>query len=163
MGIIPTMAFVVPRKGGTWEMRESESTPAGPRARTLVTFRTFDEHALAHAAERARKPLDPSAAREAARRAGAPVALTGLDQAAADLVRGLRRGNRVSETVSRMLIDALGGDAQLTDAEAGAAEWVGATDRRRGEALVDLLGLADALPSNRDGALRFPPLKAVAE
>lgn len=101
--------------------------------------------------------------RQAARRAGAPVSLEGVDQAGADLVRELRRGRRVSPTITRFLIAALGGDAELSEAEIGASEWIGASSRERGETLVDLLGLADALPSERDGDLRFPPLRPVGE
>ena len=36
------MAYVTARRDGAFEVRESRSTPAGPRSRTLATFRELD-------------------------------------------------------------------------------------------------------------------------
>jgi hypothetical protein len=41
--------------------------------------------------------------------------------------------------------------------------WVGATNRERADALEDLLGLADAIPSKKRAARsRFPRIESVA-
>ena len=43
---MPTMAYVVERRSGHWEIRESVHTAAGPRARTLATFRMLTDEVL---------------------------------------------------------------------------------------------------------------------
>ena len=40
------MAFVVPSRRGSYEIRESQNTPKGPRSRTLVSFRELTEEVI---------------------------------------------------------------------------------------------------------------------
>lgn len=68
------MAFIVPTKKGTFEIRESRSTPAGPRSRTLATFQELTDETIERAQGRAAKRPSAGELREAALRAGAPVA-----------------------------------------------------------------------------------------
>lgn len=161
---MPTMAYVVPRRSGGWELRESRATPAGPRARTLASFKTLDGETIDHAIRRASRPLPAEAIRRAATRAGAPIAWDLPDAAGAELLRRLlRHREQPAPAVKRLLLAALGGSVEITDAERQAAEWIGATTTERGETLVDLLSLADALPSRRSGELTFPRLVSVGE
>lgn len=158
------MAYVVPRSNGSWEIRESHLTSKGPRSRTLGTFRTLTPDVIARAERRASKPLNQDALRAAARRAGAPVALPEADLAAAELLRTLAEGARPRPALERALRDALaaGTRAATSNAQAAAA-WVGVTPQRRGEALHDLLRLADSLPRRRRGEREgFPRIESRA-
>ncbi len=181
------MAYVTARKNGTWEIRESVSTPKGPRSRTLASFRTLSDEVIQHAQARAAKPLDKKAVRDAAHRAGAPVDLATADRAAGDLLRELADGHEPHPILRALLIDALqeGPPARLgaarktwqeARAEAGvpqleeldnaraSAAWLTRTPAERGAVLDDLLHLADQFPSNhRIGErLSFPRLGKAA-
>jgi hypothetical protein len=156
------MAFVVPRGNGSWEIRESHLTIKGPRSRTLGTFRTLSAEAIERAQMRAAKPLDTEALRRAAHRAGAPVALSEADMSAAGLLRALAEGARPRPALERALREALAGQAHTATSNAhAAAAWIGATPQRRGEALRDLLRLADSLPRRRRGEREsFPRIES---
>lgn len=156
------MAFLTSRREGAWELRESASTPAGPRSRTLASFHVLTQEAIAHAQARATKMLDAAALRRAARRAGAPVAPSAADGATAALLAELAAGRTPRAPLGRLLRDALGDlDEAPTDAARAAGAWVAATPRQRGEALTDLLLLADHLPAPRTtDAPRFPRLES---
>ena len=52
------MAFVVPTKRGEFEIRESRSTPKGPRSRTLATFKELNDEVIEKARAKAAKPPD---------------------------------------------------------------------------------------------------------
>jgi hypothetical protein len=145
------MAFVTSSKGGRYEIRESRSTPAGPRSRTLASFRELDETAIEKAIARAASPLDPAELRRAALRAGAPLAPSGIDRAARELLARLARGEEPSPMLKRLLLDALESPERepMSDATRAAGEWVDASPGERGEALADLLQLADAVPLRR--------------
>ena len=57
----------------------------------------------------------------------------------------------------RLLLAELGGDPDgVSDGARAAAGWIGATLGERGEALRDLLLLADKLPAQRRPGPRFP-------
>jgi len=88
------MAFIVPTKKGSFEIRESRSTPAGPRSRTLASFRELTDEAIDKARARAMKPPTADELREAALRAGAPVAPPPIDRAARELIGRLAKGER---------------------------------------------------------------------
>jgi hypothetical protein len=156
------MSYVVPSKDGAWEIRQSAATPRGPRSRTLARFRVLTDDVVQRALERAGSATNETELRRAAARAGAPVAAPGAGAAAAQLVEDLSRGRRLPERLRRLAIDALGGDAGVSDEERAVGEWIAATPAKRGETLVDLLDLADKLPHRREGALRFPPLSSSA-
>lgn len=161
------MAFVVPTKPGRFEIRESSSTPKGPRSRTLVSFRELNDEIIEKARDRAAKKLDAKALRRAARRAGAPVAQMPIDRSARELIAELAKGRAPSPTVRHMLLNLLqhghrdgSEQSERDEAEYAVAEWMAATPEERGKALVDLLLLADALPhrGRRGKPLSFPRL-----
>ena len=155
------MAYVVARTGRRFEIRESRVTPDGPRARTLATFRVLDDGVIAHASERSESTLDVHALRASARRAGAPVAVDdGPDRAARVLLAQLADGHRPSPVLTALLADALARPPSqpVPDAARAVVPWIGASPERRGEALRDLLLLADRLPPPRTTRTRFPGL-----
>jgi hypothetical protein len=158
------MAFVVATTRGTFEIRESHSTPQGPRSRTLASFKELDDDVIARAGERADKVLDSEQLRESARRAGAPIAAPPVDRAARELLAQLAKGKELEPKLRHLLSNALGdawkGPTTSPDSARSAAEWIAASPQVRGKTLEDLLLLADALPSGgRKGkALGFPKL-----
>lgn len=154
---MPTMAYVVRRPKGRWEIRESFSTRAGPRARTLATFRTLSLEVIERAARAAHARFDRDGLVRAARRAGVPFQTSEADALARSLLRSVARGAKVRPGLGRLLVDRLG-DAGAHSVDESLAGWIGATPEERAAALVDLLGLADRLPKPRKGTLRFPGL-----
>jgi hypothetical protein len=161
------MAFIVPTQSGRFEIRESASTPKGPRSRTLVSFREFDHAVVERARKKSGKSLDAGELRRAARRAGAPVSRPTVDRAARELIAELAKGRGPDPALRHMLLDLLRRghsdgrkSSRRAEAEHDVAEWMAATPAERGKALVDLLLLADALPhGGRKGKpLRFPRL-----
>jgi hypothetical protein len=175
------MAYVTSRAGGAWEIRESLSTPKGPRSRTLASFRTLTDETVEQARARATKPLSPDDIRQAARRAGAPIDLATADRAAGDLLRELANGREPHPILRQLLIDALraGPPARLgepvppvsqgqapesLDNARASAAWLTASPAERGNALYDLLLLADQFPRPRSRAEHdgFPHLGRAA-
>lgn len=158
------MAYIARRPGGSWELRESHTTPRGPRSRTLASFRSLSPEVIARAQERAKARISPSDLRRLAIRAGVPVVGAVADDAAAALLAELERGRGPSPARRRMLMAALGdGTGKATEAERAVAPWLAATPKARGEVLRDLLLLADSLPSRkRPAASRFPRLESRA-
>jgi hypothetical protein len=159
------MAYVVPRKGGMFELRESHATPAGPRSRTLASFSELTAEAIERAQARATRTLDVNALRQAARRAGAPVAAADSDRAAAELLGELANGRAPRPPLRRLLRSMLGDDTPeargATDNARAAAAWLSASPARRGKALEDLLLLADSLPQRRrESKMRFPRIES---
>lgn len=154
------MASIVNGRGQNWEIRESVRTPRGPRSRTLATFRRLDDETIERARSRAKVPLTAAGLVSIAKRVGAPLEPSAADEAAIQLLREIRDGRRPRAGLRRLLVERFGEQPQPSDAISSAAEWVGASQEERGEALRDLLLLADALPvSERAGSeLRFPPL-----
>lgn len=157
------MASVVSNRRGGWEVRESHSTPAGPRSRTLATFRVLDGGVLDHAAARAERPFARDEVVRSAYRAGAEVSPDKAEAAARTLITELAQGASLAPGLSAVLA------AQLAEAELpklspetmAAAEWAGASTADRGRALFDLLLLADAVPQRKPAATsKFPRLSA---
>jgi len=163
------MAYAVQTRKG-FEIRESRTTAKGPRSRTLVTFKELNDEVIVKARERAERPLEPDQLREAAIRVGAPVAQEPVDRAAREVLRLLADGARPDPMLRRLLLDALATEGRragepsdatpaISDAARAATQWIGASLERRGEALVDLLGLADAFPLDiRSEFIAFPRL-----
>ena len=152
------MAYVVRRPNGRWELRRSKATEAGPRSETLLTFRELTDTGILHAVERANGALSAEEVRSAARRAGSPIALAPGRRSALELLRELRAGATLPESWRAALRELLA-DGEHGDGTADAiAEWADASAERRGDALRDLLLLADAIPTrhNRGESPRFP-------
>lgn len=157
------MASVVSNRRGGWEIRESYTTPKGPRSRTLASFRELDEAALALAASRAEAPFDREIVIRKALRVGAIVAASPVDEAAGQLLTRLNHGEKLSRGLAGALLAQLErlDPPELSHEAKQAAEWAGESLKQRGEALHDLLELADALPQSRAGKpLKFPRLRA---
>jgi hypothetical protein len=159
------MAYVVPTRTGAWEIRESQSTRAGPRSHTLATFRVLTPDIIERARRRAAKSLEPRDLTRAALRAGATVAAAAPDRAARDLLGELTAGRRPRRVLRHLLADALGDDgsdlADLSDSVRSAAAWAASDPQRRAEALYDLLLLSDRLPARtRHRSRRFPRLES---
>ncbi|HEY2054494.1 MAG TPA: hypothetical protein VGH14_11220 [Solirubrobacterales bacterium] len=90
---------------------------------------------------------------QAALRAGAVVAVSPADEAAQILLRSIARGEEPNPKLRRLLLAALAGET--TSAE----EWLGTSLAKRGDALRDLLLLADAVPIRaRPERIGFPRL-----
>jgi hypothetical protein len=155
------MAYVVARPKGAWEIRESRVTPAGPRARTLATFRALDAEVIERARSRASRPLSADQLRKAAHRAGAQVTATGPDRAAGELLGQIAGGRRLRPMLERLLLDALGVGVEVSASARAAGAWIDATPQRHGETLRDLLLLTDRLPPAKStGGRRFPRLRS---
>lgn len=152
------MAFIVPRKNGSWEIRETRSTPSGPRSATLATFRELSDEVIDQAQARATKPIGAGELRQAALRVGAPIAKPPIDSAASKLLAELSMGQRPRRALRRLLADAVDNrDSGLSDAARAAQEWVAATPEERGKTLRELLLLGDALPKRRrPDRIQFP-------
>ena len=156
------MAFLVGRKDGRFEIRESHATEAGPRARTLASFRELDEEVLDRAAAHARRDFDRAAIRERAAKLAVPQHTDRASRAARSLIAELRRGHGPAPSLVRLLRDELPADPRPTpDTIEQAVEWIGKTDRQRGDAIADLLDLGDALPRReRPPRSGFPRIRS---
>jgi hypothetical protein len=152
------MAFLVARKDGRFEIRESITTPAGPRARTLASFRELDDDVLDRAAANAQRHFDERAIRKRAALLAVPRNTDRASRAARTLIAELRRGRAPAPSLVRLLRDELPVDPPPTpDTIEQAFEWIGKTDRQRGEAIVDLLNFGDHLPRRqRPPEISFP-------
>ncbi|TMK38560.1 MAG: hypothetical protein E6G56_14310 [Actinobacteria bacterium] len=160
------MAYIVAGRAKRWEIRESHTTPNGPRSRTLATFRALTPDVIERARQRAAKPLSAAGLRQAALRAGAPVELPAAERAARELLGELAAGRRPPRGIGLLLAERLDdepasrlGRTGVSDSARAAGGWVAVSADRRGETLRELLLLADKLPRpRRRGALAFPPV-----
>lgn len=140
------MAYVVARRGGRFEIRESLHTAKGPRARTLAGFGVLTDDIIMAAAARAQRPFDTEAVIRSGRRAGARVrvATSGASRARDRFLAGSRR---MANTV---------GEPPPTAARVDP-----------GVALMELLGFADMVgasqPPRPAEPLLFPALSRLAE
>lgn len=141
------MAYVVGRRNGRFEVRESVHTPEGPRARTLAGFRVLSDEVLSQAARRAKRPFDAQKVLASAKRAGAQVK------------RGVGKGAARSAPTKRFV---------EASRRMGLAFQQPLAHRPAdpGAVLIDLLGFADAVaatqPPRRWEPLAFPPLVRLA-
>ncbi|MGA9284758.1 MAG: hypothetical protein WBV85_04885 [Solirubrobacteraceae bacterium] len=129
------MAYVVARRSGRFEIRESLHTAKGPRSRTLVGFSVLSDDVLAAARTRAQRPFDSDAVLRSGRRAGArvQVASSGAGRARDRFLAGSKN---MADSVSRPLVRVPGGDA--------------------GAALLELLGFADMVRAGQAPRPREP-------
>jgi hypothetical protein len=155
------MAFLVARKDGRFEIRESIATEAGPRARSLATFRELDDDILERATANARRPFDRAAIEARALQMGVPRSSDAASRAARSLIAELRRGRRPAPALVRLLRAELPRNPRPTpDTIEQAFEWIGKSDAARGATLRELLQLADALPQReRPPQSSFPGVR----
>lgn len=149
------MAYLVRRTRGGLEqieIREAVTTPAGPRSRTLASFRgALTPEVLEAAAGRASRPFRPERLLARARALGIPVSRRREDRPARELLAALRRGAAIDPVLVGLLKEALEGvpETPPPPALAEVAEWVGASDAERGQALRDLLRLSGRIRASR--------------
>jgi len=158
------MAFVIVRRDGRFEIRESLATPDGPRARTLATFRELSDTVLDHAEGRATRPFDRRRVETNARAVGAQRDGRETARLAHHLLEDLHSGRSLPPALAAALARQLeGATTSLPDSLPAMADWFGATARERGDALRDLLRLTDRLPPGRPRrGRRFPRLGSAA-
>jgi hypothetical protein len=151
------------RRSVRYEIRESISTPKGPRARTLATFRVLTAEVLADAAGRALRPFDAEVIRARAAALGAPEHSNGAATSASALLARLRDGDRLPPALASELRRALPRKrAEVPDSLESALDWVGVDDTARGRALRDLLEVASRVPAkSRASASSFPRISSV--
>lgn len=165
------MAYVVATKPGRFEVRESVSTPKGPRSRTLASFREMSAETVERVRANSEKPPTAAELTRLALRAGAPVRGSELDEAAAETLRRIASGEQPDPKLRRLLIDALSGQNKsgqaaepktfVSDAARAASQWIGVGVEDRANALRELLELADALPIRlRPPEIGFPHLRS---
>jgi hypothetical protein len=135
------MAYVVARRNGRFEVRESSHTPNGPRARSLAGFDVLTDEVLAKAAGRAQRPFDADAVIASGRLAGAPLRVGG---------RETRDSQETRDSVKRFV-----GASRRMALSIQRATSSEATDP--GEALIELLGFADAVARSQP-VRSFEPL-----
>lgn len=155
------MAYIVPHRAGRWEIRESRATSEGPRSHTLASFGVLTSEVIEQARMRSSKPVDREELRRAAARVGAPIAPEAPDRASGELLVELAAGRRPRPVLQRLLLDLLQNrHGNSSDSALAASAWIGATPRQRGDALRDLLLLADRLPARKRATrLRFPRIQ----
>lgn len=142
------MAYVVARRNGRFEIRESLHTPNGPRARSLVGFETLTDKVLETAAGRATRPFDADTVMASARRAGAPVT------AAIGVAGGIQGSPQRFVEASRRMARSMRRASSPKQTDPGTS-------------LIELLGFVDAVtrsqPSRPFEPLTFPVLSRLVE
>jgi len=136
------MAYLVKRAGDRVEIRESRSTPRGPRSRQLASFvGALTPGVLAEASARAAGRFDPAALERRARVMGIPVAARAPEKEARALLRRLRRGDPIDPVMAGLIVRTLDDVATRPVPESleEVREWIGASPAQRGAALRDLL------------------------
>ncbi len=139
------MAFIVAKKDGSWEARESIRTESGPRSRTLASFRGMSPEVIDQIVDRASGSVDVEDLRRRAARAGIPTA-TEVDRLAARAAREIALSGRPSRNFSVLLADALRDEPELPHHLDRMKLWAGATLIERADAVVDLLRAGSAFP-----------------
>ena len=136
------MAFVVPTKRGEFEIRESRSTPKGPRSRTLATFRELSDEVIEKARAQGGEAARPRGLRDAAKASGGNGGASTVDRAARELIAELAKGRRLDPSLRRLVADLLEGEngtegrKPATDAERSARGMDGVHAPRAGKRAV---------------------------
>ncbi len=135
------MASIVLRKDGRAEIRESYTTPRGPRSRTLAVFRELTERDLEKAERRASRPFSRSKILARARALGVPRFGESAARAARTLLAELGSGRPLAPTLVAALRDALDPrpGTPLPESVGALLPWLPASDEERGEALREQL------------------------
>ncbi|MBW2289269.1 MAG: hypothetical protein JRG80_16925 [Deltaproteobacteria bacterium] len=146
------MAYLVRRAGDRIEIRESRSTPRGPRSRQLVRFAgALTPAVLARAAARATRPFDARTLARRARAMAIPVDTHAPEHEARALLSRLRRGDTIDPVMAGLLVRALEGvaTAPVPEPFAEVSEWIGAPKAAHGAALRDLLDTFGRIAASR--------------
>lgn len=158
------MTTIISRKDGRYEIRESAMTSRGPRSRTLAIFKWLSSEVLDHAHRRASRPFDDASVRRRAEEIDVPwVGPSGAADALSILAMAARGG--VPPVFVAAIREAFGRTSteRLPDTIPPMLDWVGVDDEKRGRAVRDVLGMADAILRSRGGTrrgpTRFPPLR----
>jgi len=149
------MAFVIKRRDGRYEIRESVTTPRGPRSRSLATFRELSDAVLDRAASRAATHFDRDRIATRARELGAPRDPRATARLGWQLLSELHAGHALPAVLAEALAAQIGLRESVPDTVAPLLDWIGVGPRERGEALRDLLRVTDRLPA-RTGRPRKP-------
>lgn len=165
------MAYLVRRSPTRIEIRESRSTPRGPRSRVLASFRrVLTRDVVDRAAARATRPFDSDALVRRARTLGIPVRERSREPEARALLSRLRRGDPLDPVLAASLRRALERlpDAPIPESLAEVSEWLGASAAQRGAALRELLDLYGRVagsrpPRRRRERARFPRFSSQRE
>ena len=161
------MTYIVHRRNGRYEIRESRATPAGPRARTLATFTRLTEDVIDEARSRATTEFDADAVRRRASELGVPTGDDPTARRARDLLVELGRGRRPPPGLSRIIRDELAfspNHGDRPEAELSSIlPWLSAAPEARGATLVDLLLLGERIPQRRRGPqIAFPRIHSTS-
>ncbi len=155
------MAYLIARGSGRFEIRETCSSSGVTRTRSLAGFRgSLSPDVLERAAARASKPFDAARIRARASELGVLVTNRRDDRAARALLAHLRSGFPVDPILVTILRGALerAPAAPIPEDLADAAEWIGVSAARRGEALRGLLRVSDRIMRARLPGREKPPL-----
>lgn len=159
------MAYLVARPDGRYEIRESRRGKSGPIARSLSTFKILDRSSLDRARANCRGKFDQDQIVKRAKELGVPTQLVGdATELALNLVAEIRSGAALAPGVAAVVREALPETPAIDPGIAEAvAEWAGRSDRDRGDALLELMLLAEQYPdAERKGDIDFPPFRHVA-
>jgi hypothetical protein len=151
------MAYLVRRSTTRLEIRESRSTPKGPRSRVLASFpEPLTPDVLGRAAAQATRPLDAAALVRRARALGILVVERSREPEARALLSRLRRGDPLDPVLAASLRAALARlpEEPLPEALEDVSEWVGASTAERGAALRELLDLYGRIAQSRPARRR---------
>ncbi|MCU1467289.1 MAG: hypothetical protein JWM72_3217 [Actinomycetia bacterium] len=145
-----------------YEIRESVMTAAGPRARTLATFRVLTAGVIADAAARAQRTFDADKIRARASALRVPQRSHEAAATASELLARLHNGESLPPALIAELRRALPrGPVEVPDSLQSAIEWLGADDSTKGRALRDLVDVASRIPARaRSRASAFPRLSS---
>jgi len=150
------MAYLVKRSRDRVEIRESRSTPRGPRSHRLTSFEgALTPAVLARAADRATRPFDARTMVRRAQAMGIPVEARAPETEARALLGRLRREDTIDPVMAGLLMRALDGVATAPVPEhlAEVSEWIGSLPAARGAAIRDLLDtfgrIAESHPPRR--------------
>jgi hypothetical protein len=153
------MAYLVRRSPTRVEIRESRSTPKGPRSRVLASFpEPLTRDVLDRAAARATRSFDAAGLVRRARAQGIPVLERSREPEARALLSRLRRGDPLDPVLAASLRTALARlpEAAIPESLADVSEWVGASAAERGAALRELLDLYGHIARSRPPRRRRP-------
>jgi len=146
------MAYLVRRAGDRVEIRESRSTPRGPRSHQLASFvGALTPAVLARASARATRRFDAAALERRARVMGIPIEARAPEQEARALLARLRRGDPIDPVMAGLLLRALDhvATAPVPEPLEEVSEWIGASPAARGAALRDLLDTFGRIAASR--------------